>query len=104
MRPSSRVAMKSGSAGRPRRVGINERWTPPCHFDCNVFLQSLFNQAGPSRACVVLAQEHQVTLILSDEIISEAREVLGRHFVQRKRPGVTQQEIDELLDVLIYAA
>jgi uncharacterized protein len=81
------------SAARPRVI-----------FDCNVLLQAILNAGGPSRACVMLAVEHQILVMLSDDAISEAREVLGRHFVQVKRPDIAQDEIDELLGSLIYVA
>jgi uncharacterized protein len=77
---------------------------PRVILDCNILLQAILNEAGPSRACVLLAVDHQILLVLSDDAISEAREVLGRRFVREKRPHTTQEQIDELLESLIYVA
>jgi putative PIN family toxin of toxin-antitoxin system len=81
---------------------IEER--PRVIFDCNVLLQGILNPAGPAGACLQLVKTHRVTLLLSLETLSEAREVLKRPVVQRIAPHLTPERIDQILTEVTYLA
>ncbi|HYO26283.1 MAG TPA: putative toxin-antitoxin system toxin component, PIN family [Lacipirellulaceae bacterium] len=52
--------------------------TPRVVFDCNVLLQALISQYGPSFAAVDAARKGQVRLFLSEQVITELRSVAVR--------------------------
>ena len=47
-------------------------------FDCMVFLQGAARRESPAGACLLLAELEAVELCLSEEILSEIRDVLAR--------------------------
>ena len=47
-------------------------------FDCNILLQAVARKTGPAAACLRLAEEALVQLLLSEEILIEVSEVLKR--------------------------
>ena len=50
--------------------------TPGVVFDCNLFLQAAISSLGPAFACMNLVHEGSIRLIISPEVLSEARDVL----------------------------
>ena len=52
-------------------------------FDCMVFLQGAARRESPAGACLLLAELEAVELCLSEEILSEIRDVLSDELVQR---------------------
>jgi putative PIN family toxin of toxin-antitoxin system len=77
---------------------------PRVIFDCNVLLQGILNRDGPSGACLQLVKSHRITLLLSLETLSEARDVLKRPVVQRIAPHLTSERIHQILTELTYIA
>src|SRR5277367_3692453 len=47
-------------------------------FDCNIFLQALAKPEGPSGACLSLALEGKIALIVSPYVLDEIRDVTSR--------------------------
>ncbi len=67
-------------------------------FDCMVFLQGAARRDGPAGLCLSLAEAGVIRLVLSDEILTEVRDVLTRPEVQRKFPILTEERyVDEFL-------
>ena len=67
-------------------------------FDCNLFLQAAIREAGPAFACVSLLGTGVYTLYLSEAVLAEIREVLGRPALQRKFPLLTPPRTAALLE------
>jgi putative PIN family toxin of toxin-antitoxin system len=73
-------------------------------FDCNVFMQALLSGGGPSFQCVKLVQERRIILLVSLEVLAEARDVLMRPFVVAKNPEVTPERVEAFLMKVAYLA
>ena len=67
-------------------------------FDCMVFLQGAARRDGPAGLCLSLAESGAIRLFLSDEILTEVRDVLTRPELARKFPSLTEQYVDEFLE------
>jgi hypothetical protein len=63
--------------GQPNAVGhlMSEPSRDKLVYDCNVYLQFLLNQNGPSGRCVSLALQNYVELFISDSVLTELREL-----------------------------
>ncbi len=73
------------TAGRPRAV-----------FDCMVFLQASTRPTGPvARLLVDFVEARLLVRYVSDEIIAEVRDVLGRPRIRAKNPAVTDESVAE---------
>src|SRR5438876_5508823 len=68
--------------------------------DCNIFLQAVINEDGPAFACISLVDSGQITLLLSPEVLAEAKDVLHRPKLQRKFPNLTPARVQEFLEHL----
>jgi putative PIN family toxin of toxin-antitoxin system len=66
-------------------------------FDCMVFLQGAARKNGPAGLCLSLAEAGAVRLFLSDEILTEIRDVFTRPEIQRKFPVLTENYVNEFL-------
>ena len=66
-------------------------------YDCMVFLQAAARPEGPSGVCLNLAKERLVTLYLSDPILYEIKDVLGRDMIRQKFPALTDAAIESFL-------
>jgi putative PIN family toxin of toxin-antitoxin system len=66
-------------------------------FDCVVFLQAVLNEAGPAFACFRAVDEGRLTLCVSQPVLDEVRDVLGRPSLQRKYRQLTPERIDAFL-------
>ncbi len=62
-----------------------------------VFLQGAARKDSPAGICIGLANTGAIRLFLSDEILTEIRDVLARPVLQRKFPALTAGFVDELL-------
>ena len=81
-------------AGRPRVV-----------LDCNVFVQALLNDMGPSGRVLHLVEENRIDLFVSRALLTELRLVLHYPKVQRKMPAsLDDDRIDAFIRELVYLA
>lgn len=70
--------------------------------DCVVFVQSLISEAGPATRCVELFEQSEFSIAVSRAILSEIREVLSRSGLRQSYPRLTDERVDQLIDVLLY--
>ena len=73
---------------------------PRVVFDCMVFLQGLLSKSGPAVSCLRLFEEEKITLIVSKEILIEIQDVLLRSSLRRKYPLLTENRVEQLLELL----
>jgi uncharacterized protein len=59
---------------------------PTVVFDCPVYLQAVLRPDGPAAACLHRVEVGAAMLVVSDEIMAEVEEVLGRPEFHRPRP------------------
>jgi predicted nucleic acid-binding protein len=59
-----------------------------------VFLQAAVSRKGPAFAILLLAETGRFSLLISDEILTEVREVLFRPSVQERFPPLTAEFVD----------
>jgi putative PIN family toxin of toxin-antitoxin system len=72
-------------AGQPRAV-----------FDCMVFFQASARPTGPAaRLFIDFVEQRQLTLYVSDAILEEVRDVLGRPAIRAKNPAITDKTVEE---------
>lgn len=67
-------------------------------FDCMVFLQGAARPAGPAAACLKLAEEGHVELVVTDDILNEVRDVLSRPKVRKKFHSLTDATASAFID------
>lgn len=76
-------------------------------FDCNTFIQSLFNPKGVANKCfeaVEAVKEGKVTLFVSAETLLEIRDVLQRPNLISRFPNTSLEQIDAFLgEILSFA-
>ena len=77
---------------------------PRVIFDCNILFQAYLTPNGPAYACLQLVEDKRAKLLLSLDLLAEARDVLNRPFVREKFPHVTPETIDQFLSGVAYAA
>jgi putative PIN family toxin of toxin-antitoxin system len=75
---------------------------PRVILDCNAFFQAFLSPEGPAAACLALAEQKQITLVTSRDILTETRGVLNRPFVREREPAATPERIDTFLDNIRY--
>lgn len=68
-------------------------------FDCNVFLQAISNEKSPAHACLALVQEKTVQLFVSEETLTELRDVLERPSI-KDRFKLSSETIEEYIKTL----
>jgi putative PIN family toxin of toxin-antitoxin system len=67
-------------------------------YDCGVFLQAVLRRSSPAGACLDLAEEGVVELVISDAVFSEVQEVLERPELKPRRRGrLTSRMVAEIL-------
>lgn len=71
--------------------------TPGVVFDCNLFLQAAISPRGPAFACLSLVERGSIRLIISPEVLSEARDVLNRPELTRKFVTLAPERVARLL-------
>ena len=71
--------------------------TPRAVFDCMVYLQGAGSPNGPSAACLELASTGRLTLVVSDAILAEVRNVLSRPKTRKRFSGLTDESLVEFL-------
>ena len=78
---------------------MNLRTNIKAVFDCNVFLQAITNTKSPARACVELVREKTVRLFVSEETLTELKDVLERPYI-KDRFKLSMQTIEEYIENL----
>lgn len=73
---------------------------PDSVFDCNIYLQAAARSTGVAAACLRLAENGEVILYISDEILEEVSEVLKRPVVRKSLPELTDEAVDGFLEKL----
>ncbi len=70
-------------------------------FDCNIYLQAAARKQGVAAACLRLAENGEIILYASDEILDEVSEVLSRPVVRENLPELTDEAVDAFLEKLL---
>lgn len=71
--------------------------TPRVVFDCNVFVQGIANRRSAARAAMRLFFDGEISLFVSEAILREVRDVLGREELRRKLPAIKDRLVNALL-------
>jgi uncharacterized protein len=71
--------------------------TPRVVFDCNVFVQGIANRRSAARAAMRLFFDGEISLFVSDAVLREVRDVLGREELRRKLPAIKDRLVTALL-------
>lgn len=69
-------------------------------FDCNIYLQAAARSEGVAAACLRLAENGEIILYASDEILEEVSEVLNRPVVRESLPELTAEAVEAFLEKL----
>jgi uncharacterized protein len=69
-------------------------------FDTMILYQATANLAGPAAELLRQLEAGRFVLYVSDEILDEARDVLGRPKLRAKNPRVTDETVREAFDLL----
>jgi putative PIN family toxin of toxin-antitoxin system len=76
--------------------------SPRVIFDCNILFQAFLTPDGPAYGCLQVVENKRATLLLSLDLLSEARDVLNRPFVRERFPHVTPESVDSFLSAAAY--
>src|SRR5262249_53390499 len=83
------------------RKGVTEKKEPlRVVFDCGVFLQGLISESGPAVSCLEKFEKGEVILFISEEIITEIKDVLTRSKLRTKYPLLTEERTNRLIEDL----
>ena len=77
---------------------------PVTVFDCGIFLQGLLSKSGPAAACLELLEEDRIRLVISEDILAEIKDVLSRPFLREKHPNLTDEKVENLIEILLEKA
>jgi len=66
-------------------------------FDCMMFLQAAARRNSPAGICLRLVESGAIELYLSEEILTEIRDVLTRPRLRQKFPALTDQLVGQFL-------
>ena len=78
------------------RVNVSQGGPPRAVFDCMVFLQASSRPNGPAaRLLIDYVQSGRLALYVSDTIIAEFRDVVGRPRIRAKNPAITDETVEE---------
>lgn len=77
---------------------------PVTVFDCGIFLQGLLSKSGPAVRCLELVEEDRIRLVISEEILAEIKDVLSRPRLREKNPALTDEKVENLLEMLFEKA
>jgi putative PIN family toxin of toxin-antitoxin system len=79
------------SADRPRVI-----------FDCNVLVQAISNEAGPSGQALRLLDRNLIDVYLSRAVLKELRAVLKYPAVRQKLPVLNDERIESFIQQLVF--
>ena len=77
---------------------------PGAVFDCNVFLQAVANDQSAAAKALDFPGTKQITLFVSEAVLSEVREVLARPRLRKRLPRITDVRVSALLQRLTNKA
>jgi putative PIN family toxin of toxin-antitoxin system len=77
---------------------------PVVVFDCGIFLQGLLSSSGPAVRCLELFEENRVRLVISEEILTEIRDVLSRPRLRQRNQNLTDAKVEDLIEMLLAKA
>ncbi len=69
-------------------------------YDCMVFLQGLISESGVAVDCFELFENGIVELFVSEEVLTEIRDVITRPKLQAKYSRLTDERAEKLVEVL----
>lgn len=72
-------------------------------FDCVVYVQVVLSSKGPAFACLSLAEQQQITLYLSPDILDEVKRSLDNPSLRRKYPSITDERVTAFLERVVNA-
>lgn len=72
----------------------------PVVYDCMVFLQGLITENGVAARCLELVENREIELFVSQEVLTEIRDVLTRPKLQARFPLLTSERAAKLLELL----
>lgn len=75
---------------------------PLAVFDCVVLVQSLISEAGPAARTLELFEQSKFSIAVSRDILFEIREVLSRSTLRQSYPRLTDERVEQLIEVLLY--
>lgn len=70
-------------------------------FDCNTYVQALFNMKGVANECFEAVRKRQILLFVSPETLLEIRDVLQRPSLISRFPNTSLEQIDAFLDEIL---
>lgn len=70
-------------------------------FDCNIFLQALFNPESVASKCLDMVKSGAVFLFVSEETLAEVRVVFFRPNIRAKLPDANDEQIAGFIDEII---
>jgi putative PIN family toxin of toxin-antitoxin system len=68
--------------------------------DCMIYLQAALSEGGASAALLRSVEAGHIVLLMSEEILTEVRDVLTRPALQRKFPRLTPNRAEMLVEFL----
>ena len=71
--------------------------SPRVVFDCNIFLQAAAREKGAAAKCLDLAEDGQVQLFVSREVLAEVEDVLNRPEIRAHFPDLSDEIVGAFL-------
>ncbi|HTW93947.1 MAG TPA: putative toxin-antitoxin system toxin component, PIN family [Tepidisphaeraceae bacterium] len=78
--------------------------TPRVVFDCNVVVQAIANDTGPSGQAVGLLDKNRIRVFTSRAALKELRLVLNYPTVRQKLPGLDDARIEAFMQRFVFRA
>ena len=60
--------------------------------------------SGPAAACLELIEQDRIRLVVSEDILAEIKDVLSRPFLREKHPNLTDEKVENLIEILLEKA
>ena len=70
-------------------------------FDCVIYVQAALSENGPAFACLTLAEEEQITLYFTQDILDEVKQSLNSPVLRKKYKFLTDETIESFLGKVI---
>jgi putative PIN family toxin of toxin-antitoxin system len=77
---------------------IEETSRPRVVFDCMIYLQATINEFGPAATLLRLVDDEAFSLLTSNEILEEVREVLLRPKIRERNLDLTGERVDAFIN------
>src|SRR5207249_10832702 len=87
------------------RDAVSQPECPRVVLDCMVFFQAASRPGGPAaRLFIEFVEAGHLTLFVSDGILDEVRDVLGRPHIRAKNPTITDERVENFLHRVVQVA